>query len=214
MRTLMYGILYISIHFFRLIGWWRWRVEGWENLPPRESGGMVMAMNHVNGLDIPAIGAMLPFSYRLSWLGKAEIFEQPIPAWFYRTMHVIPINRGRRDMAALNTAIDALRAGDTLLVFPEGHRSQNGVLQEGRSGAVRMAIQAGVPIVPIAIMGTEHGLKGTCLRRPVLVRIGKPLFIPPSETGKYPADVMERHTTAMMRQIAALLPPEQRGPYR
>ncbi|NTV62994.1 MAG: 1-acyl-sn-glycerol-3-phosphate acyltransferase, partial [Oscillochloris sp.] len=193
--------------------WWRWRVEGLENLPPRKTGGMVMAMNHVNGLDIPVIGAMLPFSYRLSWLGKAEIFENPIVGWWFRTMNVIPIKRGRRDVAALDAAVDALRAGATLLIFPEGHRSRTAVLQAGRGGAIRLAMQSGVPIVPIAIVGSEHGLKGTCLRKPILVRIGEPYTIQPFENGKIPPDVMDQLTADLMRRIAALLPEERRGSY-
>lgn len=211
--ALMYAIIYGTIHFFRLIGWWRWNVEGIENLPSRQASGMIVAMNHVNGLDIPAVGALLPFAYRLSWLGKIEIFENPIAGWFYRRMNVIPIKRGRRDVAALDVAVEALKAGAALLIFPEGHRSRSGVLQEGRSGAIRMAIQADVPIVPLAITGSEQGLKGTCLRRQLTIRIGKPYMITPTESGKVPSSLMDQHTTDLMLRIAMLLPEDRRGRY-
>ncbi|WP_322512589.1 lysophospholipid acyltransferase family protein [Chloroflexus sp.] len=209
----VYGLLYIIIHFFRLIGWWRWSIEGVERLPPREQGGMILVMNHINWVDIPAVGALLPFRYRLSWLAKIEIFANPVAGWFFRNMHVIPIRRGKRDLAALDAAAEALRKGAVLLIFPEGHRSRNGILQPGRGGAIRLAMQAGVPIVPMAITGTEHGFRGTLRREPVHIKIGEPYYVEPLPDNKIPADVMERLTTEMMLKIAAMLPPAQRGPY-
>lgn len=209
----VYGILYLIINFFRLIGWWRWSISGIERLPPREQGGMILVMNHINWVDIPAVGAMLPFRYRLSWLAKIEIFSHPLAGWFFRNMDVIPIRRGKRDLAALDAAAQALRNGAVLLIFPEGHRSRNGILQPGRGGAVRLAMQAGVPLVPMAITGTEHGFRGTLLRKPVHITIGEPYRVEPLPDNKIPADVMEQLTNEMMLKIAAMLPPAQRGPY-
>lgn len=213
LAKVMYGMLYIWLNFMRLIGWFRWSIEGLENLPPRESGGMIVAMNHVSSVDIPAIGALLPFSYLLSWLAKSEIFQNSFIGWWLRTMQVIPIRRGKGDLAALDAAVDALRAGAVLLIFPEGHRSRDGVLQPGRGGAIRLAMQAGVPIVPIAVIGSEHDIKGSFLRKPLHMRVGKSFTVEPTADGKVPPDVMERLTTDMMQRIAALLPAERRGPY-
>ncbi len=211
--VLMYGLLHVIINVLRKIGWWRWKIEGVENMPPRQLGGMIVVINHVNWIDIPAVGALLPFAYRLSWLGKAELFDRPISRWFYHNMQVIPINRGRRDMAALDASVGALRSGAALLIFPEGHRSRTGVLQVGRGGAVRLAMQSGVPVIPMSISGSEHGLKGAWLRKPLTVRIGTPYIIPPTQSGKIPADLMNQHTGELMRRIAALLPEDRRGPY-
>lgn len=102
----------------RKIGWWRWPVEGLENLPPRAAGGMILATNHSNWIDIPVIGAMAPFNYRLSWLAKSELFAHPVAKWFFHTMHVLPINRGKRDLAAPEVAGKALRDGAVLLIYP------------------------------------------------------------------------------------------------
>jgi 1-acyl-sn-glycerol-3-phosphate acyltransferase len=208
-----YALLYSFIHVCRLIGWWRWSITGVENLPPRESGGMIIAMNHIHWVDIPAVGAMLPFRYRLSWFAKSELFRNPVAGWWFRQMNVIPVNRGKRDLAALDSSTEALRNGAVLLIFPEGHRSRTGVLQPGRGGAVRMAMQSGAPIIPVTITGTEHGLKGTLSRERVHLHIGKPMLVPPSPDGKIPADKMEQLTNEMMLRIAAPLPPAQRGPY-
>jgi 1-acyl-sn-glycerol-3-phosphate acyltransferase len=210
---LCYAALYAFIHTCRLIGWWRWSIKGLANLPPREASGMIIAMNHIHWVDIPAIGAMLPFRYRLSWFAKSELFRNPVMGWWFRQMNVIPVNRGKRDLAALDSSVEALRSGAVLLIFPEGHRSRNGVLQPGRGGAIRMAMQAGVPIVPVTIAGTEHGFRGTLSRRPVRLSVGAPLRVPPSVDGKLPTDRMEQLTTELMLRIAAPLPPEQRGPY-
>ncbi len=210
---LCYALLYTCIHFCRLIRWWRWSINGVENLPPREQGGIIVAMNHVHWVDIPAVGAMLPFRYRLSWFGKSELFKHPVAGWWLRQMNVIPVNRGRRDLSALDSSTEALRDGAVLLIFPEGHRSRSGVLLPGRGGAVRMAMLSGTPIVPVTITGTEHGLKGTLTRRPVHLQVGQPLRIPPTPDGKIPPVLMDQLTNDMMLSIAAMLPPAQRGPY-
>ena len=74
-------------------------------------------------------------------------------------------------------------------------------------------MQSGVPIVPMAISGSEHGLRGAWLRNPLTVRIGQPYIIPPTQNGKIPADMMNQLTEDMMQRIAALLPEERRGAY-
>lgn len=212
--TLIYGFLYIFIRAMIWIGWWRWHLEGYENLPPRQAGGMIVVMNHIHWIDIPAVGALVPFAYRLSWLGKAEIFAHPITAWFFKTMRVIPIKRGQRDQGALTASIEALQQGAVLLIFPEGTRSRSGVLRQGRGGAVRMAMQSGVPLVPMAISGTEQGLRGTLTRKPLVIRIGEPYTVAPPPDGTLTPDMMEQLTTEMMVRIARLLPESQRGAYQ
>jgi 1-acyl-sn-glycerol-3-phosphate acyltransferase len=206
----MYGCLYVFLGALRWLRILRWDVEGLENLPPRDQGGMVLAMNHISWVDMPAIGELLPFSYRLSWFAKSELFANPLAAWWFRQMQVIPVKRGKRDLQAMEAVVDALKGGAVVLIFPEGTRSHNGVLQEGRGGALRLAMQAGVPLVPLAINGTQHGLS----RKPVLLRIGEPSMVAPTPNGKISPELMEQLTTDLMRRIAAMLPAEQRGPYR
>lgn len=208
-----YALLSIILNTCIKVGWWRWRVEGLENLPPRQMGGMILAMNHIHWLDIFAVGTLLPFAYRLSWLGKVELFAHPISRWFFTSMLVVPINRGKRDLNALYASEEALKRGARLLIFPEGHRSGTGVLQTGRGGTIRLAARSGVPIVPLAIIGTQYGLRGTLLRREVVLRIGQPYMVElnPDGNGKIPADVMAASTADLMCRIAALLPEVYRG---
>jgi 1-acyl-sn-glycerol-3-phosphate acyltransferase len=211
---LMYRLLQVSMRLMIAIGWWRWRIEGLEKLPPRQDGGIIFAMNHVHWIDIPAVGVLLPFEYRLSWLAKSELFANPLVGWWLRSMNAVPIKRGKRDMGALLAAEELLKGGATMLVFPEGHRSKTGVLQEGRSGAVRLAARSGVPIVPLAIIGTQQGTKGTLLRKEVCLRIGEPYTIPAHLSKKVPPDTMAMLTDDMMSRIAGMLPPDYRGPYQ
>jgi 1-acyl-sn-glycerol-3-phosphate acyltransferase len=211
--ALMYTIIWANLQFLRITRIWNWKIEGLENLPPRGKG-MVLAINHIHWLDILIVGGALPLSHRLSWIAKVELFAKPIFAWWFRQMQVIPIRRGQRDVNALAAAEDALKAGAVLIIFPEGHRSRTGGLIEGRGGAVRLAIRSEVPIVPIAIIGTEKGLKGAFSRKPIIFRIGKPYTVDIEPEAKIPMDQMSALTEDMMFHIAGLLPEERRGVYR
>lgn len=207
----MYFCLWLPLNIARLI-WWNWKVEGKENLPPRGQG-MILAVNHLNWTDIHILGASLPLSHRPWWIAKIEMFLNRAITWWLREMQVIPIKRGKRDTAAMDASETALREGGVLVVFPEGHRSREGGLLEGRGGAVRLAVRTGVPIVPIAIWGTENGLKGAALRKPIHVKIGKPFYMS-APNGKIPWDRMNELTETMMLSLAELLPAEYWGFYR
>lgn len=211
---IMYGALYTLFHIFIKLGWWRWRIEGLENLPARQQGGLLLVMNHINWVDIIAVDTLLPFRYRLSWLAKSELFANPLARWFLGHMQVVAIRRGKRDVAALDMSVEMLQQGAAMLIFPEGHRSRTGVLQPGRGGAVRLAMRSGVPLVPLAIVGTQHALRGTLLRKEVCLRIGQPYRIAPTANGKIPPDMMAALTDEMMQRIAGLLPADYRGPYQ
>jgi 1-acyl-sn-glycerol-3-phosphate acyltransferase len=210
---IMYYMLWLPLQLARLSGWWDWKIEGREHLPPRGQG-MVLAINHLHWIDILIIGASLPLSHRTSWLAKIEIFSNRVFIWWLNQMLVIPIRRGQRDLTALVAAEEKLKEGAVLVIFPEGHRSREGGLQEGRGGAVRLAVRSGCPIVPIAMSGTGGGLKGAMLRKPIRFRIGKPYKINIGPNDKIAWDQMNTLTEEMMLRIAELMPEEQRGFYR
>lgn len=211
--AVIYAMIIYSTRLLIWVGWWRWRISGLEKLPPRAMGGMLVVMNHVHWLDILALGTLMPYSYRLSWLGKVELFETSLSNWFFRTVNVIPINRGKRDVSALDASDQALQEGAVLVVFPEGHRSGDGVLQRGFGGVARLAIRNNVPIIPAAITGTQKGVAGSMRGEEVHIQLGTPYVIDLPAEQKVSPRVVNEMTTDMMQRIAAMLPEEWHGYY-
>lgn len=209
--AIMFFCIWFPLRMIRLF-WLRWKIEGLENLPPRGQG-MILAINHLHWIDILIAGSSLPLSHRPSWLAKVEIFANRFAAWWFREMQVIPIRRGHRDMAALDASEEALKNGAVMIIFPEGHRSDTHMLQEGRGGVVRLAVRTGCPIVPVAIYGTEYGLKGVLQRKPIRLVIGKPFVLENNGT-KIPWARMNEFVEGMMLRIAELMPEKYWGYYR
>lgn len=163
----------------RLVAWSifaRIRVHGTENV--RADQNYVYMANHSSLIDTPALFAYLPYQFRI--MAKKELFYIPFMGWHLRTAGNFPIDRSnpRRTARSLRSVIDGVRAGKSLAVFPEGTRTPDGQLQEFKSGAFKIAVRAGVPIVPVSIRGTFKLLPKTTLApRPgrVDVIIGKPI---------------------------------------
>ena len=187
----------------------RLRVEGREHVPLE--GGCVVACNHSLGFDFFFLGYCAP--RQIYFMAKAEAFAgNRWLARFLKSSGVFPIERGQRDSAALDTAVALAQAECAVGMFPEGTRSRTGVLMRGRSGAVRIAQQAGVPIVPAAIDNAAAILEAwwNPLRRPIVtVRYGPPLEVAATEN----AAQIKGDVARMMYSIAALLPAELRGEY-
>lgn len=128
-------------------------VTGLENVP--EVGGAVIASNHLSFLDPPVVGSALP--RRTYYFAKSELFV-PVFGWIIRKCYAFPVERGGADTRALKHAIELLRAGELLTMFPEGTRSTDGEVHEFDLGAALAAARAGVPIVPCALTGTDDVL--------------------------------------------------------
>lgn len=191
----------------RRMGVLKWQVRGLEHLPP-PGQACVIVVNHIKWHDILVVAGTIPLTHIPHWLAKAELF-MPLTRWWFEGMQAIPVRRGQSDTGAIDAAVTTLNAGHLMIVFPEGHRSGNGQLQKGRGGAVRMALRAGVPIIPVAIQGVEHGISA-----PVIITYG-PAWQPTSQSGvmTIDPDEMTQLTDTMMIHIARLLPAEYHGYY-
>ncbi|HKR51347.1 MAG TPA: lysophospholipid acyltransferase family protein [Pseudonocardiaceae bacterium] len=157
------------------------RVYGAEHLPRR--GGAILASNHLAVAD--SFFLPLVVRRRVTFLAKREYFTTPgLRGWFKRQFFSatgqVPIDRssGSAAQAALDTGVRLLAAGNLLGIYPEGTRSPDGRLYKGKTGVARMALQAGVPVIPVAMVGTDKvSPMGTKMWRPhpVEVRFGAPL---------------------------------------
>ena len=146
-------------------------------------------------------------------MAKLEAFDvNPWLTRFLLGVGVFPVKRGSRDTGAFHEAIELVRGGRVLGMFPEGTRTRDGKLQRGFSGTVRIAMEAGVPVIPAAVINSEliqGGLRK--LRKPrVAVRFGPPLTL---EGTVSDLAAVKANTEKMMVAIAALLPEEKRGRY-
>jgi 1-acyl-sn-glycerol-3-phosphate acyltransferase len=202
-----------------LAGLTRIRLEGAVDEIPRK-GPVIVASNHSSNLDAVVLGSTLmpKLDRRLQWLGKKELFAWPVVGWIARNGGVHAVDRGGADIEAFRLAQRILAEGHALFVFPEGTRTHDGALGEGRDGVAALALRSGAPIVPIGISGSyERWPRGQKLPHPggrVTVRVGSPFRL----ADVMPPDVDRRAaksiaTDIIMRRIAALLPERQRGRY-
>ncbi|MEV6051929.1 lysophospholipid acyltransferase family protein [Streptomyces sp. NPDC051896] len=157
------------------------RIEGLENVP--DSGPAIVAGNHLSFSDHFLMPAML--RRRITFLAKAEYFTGPglkgrLTAFFFRSAGQIPVDRSGKDagQAAIREGLKVLGRGELLGIYPEGTRSHDGRLYKGKVGVAVMALKAGVPVVPCAMIGTfEAQPPGKVIPNvhPVTIRFGKPL---------------------------------------
>jgi 1-acyl-sn-glycerol-3-phosphate acyltransferase len=176
-------------------------------------GPALLVTNHLGDADTPLVLSALRVAPEA--LGKIELlFEFPLLGRLMDWYGTIWLHRGRVDRTALQFALQALRDGRTLIIAPEGRYTLVRGLERGSGGAAYVALHAGVPIVPIALTGTENGsvYPSLCrLRRPaVSLTVGEPFNLRASAGGP---QVRRAATRQIMQSIARLLPPEYRGSY-
>lgn len=152
--------------------------EGCHNVPP---GGCLVVANHVSFLDPTTIG--LALRRDCFFLARKTLFKPPVMDWLLPVCNVVPIDRDGADMSGLRRIIKLLRAGEAVMLFPEGTRSPDGNLRAAREGAGFVAAKAGVPVLPARIFGSyEAWPKHRKLPKllPMRVVLGRP-FMPEGE---------------------------------
>ena len=170
---------------------------------PRE-GGAILAMNHIGYLDFALIGtAALPVKRYVRFMAKKEIFENKIAGPLMRGMHHISVDRSSGS-ASFVAALRALKSGEIVGIFPEGTISESFELKEFKSGAVRLAMGAGVPVIPAVVWGSQRiwtkKVKRDLKRNkyPISVTFGEPLYFTK-------ADDVEKGEAQLRAAMQALL---------
>jgi 1-acyl-sn-glycerol-3-phosphate acyltransferase len=165
--------------FWRYLGL-QFHFEGEAHIPRK--GGAILAMNHIGYLDFALIGtAALPSGRLVRFMAKKEIFENKLAGPLMRGMHHINVDRSS-GTASFVAALRALRSGEIVGIFPEGTISRSFEIKELKSGAIRLAMGSGVPVIPTIVWGSQRiwtkGVKRDLRRKkvPIFVTFGAPMF--------------------------------------
>ena len=194
---------------FRMLS--RRTVLGAKNIPA--SGGYLMIINHQSMVDIGMLFTLLPHP-RLSALVATKYKENWFFNWLLTVTNIIWLRRGESDRTALKVAIERMHAGVLVGIAPEGTRSTTGGLLPGLPGAAFLAVHAGVPVLPVALLHTATAFGELLrLRRPHMVMKVGPVFSVPPLTPANRSAQLERITEDMMLRLAAMLPAARRGVY-
>lgn len=184
--------------------------EGTENVP--EHGGAILASNHLSFSD--SIFLPLVLKRKVVFLGKSEYFsgkgvKGAATRAFMQGVGTIPVHRGggKASEAALRTGMQVLAGGELLGIYPEGTRSPDGRLYRGKTGVARLAIEAGVPIIPVAMIGTDVAQpvgQKVPSREDIGVRIGEPIHISAYRGRQEDRDALRELTDHVMEAIRAM----------
>jgi 1-acyl-sn-glycerol-3-phosphate acyltransferase len=179
----------------------RMEVTGREHEPRR--GPFIAVSNHWSAFDPPVLGCAL--RHKVHFMAKEELFRVPILSSWMWSVGTFPVRRGEADRAAIRAALNVVRRGEVLGMFPEGTRNPSGYLLPAEPGAAFLALRAGVPILPVGIIGTldvlPKGAKVPRLRK-IRVRIGPPVRVDDIPAGR---DQIDRVSDRIMHAIAELL---------
>jgi len=185
---------------------YRVRVEGRDIVPG--DGPVILAANHRSFLD--SIFLPMVLRRRVTFVAKAEYFDDPKTAWFFRAVGQIPIRRegGSAAEGALAAATEVLDQGGVFAIYPEGTRTRDGYLHRGHTGVARLALKTGAPIVPVGLVATDEcqptDKKLPRLFKTVWVRFGTPVPIEHYAGHEHDRLVLRQITDELMYEIREL----------
>ena len=180
------------------------QLDGRERIPAR--GPYIVVANHTDWKDPPAIE--LTFRVAIRFMAKIEAFRMFFLGGLMRGIGCFPVRRGEADRRAIVTCLQVLRVGNPLGFFPEGTRSRDRVLHRAHPGIAFLAQKSGAPILPVGVTGTPDA---KLLRSKIRVTVGEPFQL--DALGLDQKATEQEVADAIMRKVAALLPPELRGYY-
>ena len=173
---------------------------------------LILAINHVNFLEVPMLVSH-GYPLYLTGLAKAETWKNPLFSFLFNTYKAIPIDREGSFQKAFDQVSNAISKGFYVIVAPEGTRSKDGVLRQGKAGIIRMALEADSPVLPVAHYGGENIWKNIkrFRRTPFCIKAGRPFKI--KYDGVPGKSAREAILDEIMGQMASLLPEDKRGIY-
>ena len=186
--------------------------NGIDNIPT--SGGLIIATNHMSRVDIPVLFT-IPLRPKMTALVTTKYLKYPLLRWFIVTAEGIWLDRDIADFGAIRKAVQKLDQGFAVGISPEGTRSSSGQLLEGKPGTALIALRAQVPILPVALIGTESAVAELRhFRKPhISVEYGK-VIQPPRLDRDHREEQLSQLTTEIMCQIAAMMPEKYHGFYK
>ena len=215
MADLVYPPVIVAIKaFWKYLGL-QFDFKGEENIPRKD--GAILAINHIGYLDFALTGtAALPAGRYVRFMAKKEIFDNKIAGPLMRGMHHINVDRSNGS-ASFVTALRALKAGEIIGIFPEGTVSTSFEIKELKSGAVRLAMGAGVPIIPTIVWGSQRvwtkGVKRNLKRNnfPITVRFGEPIFYQRGDDVEQAELTLRKTMLAMLNEVQDQYPDSHVG---
>ncbi|MGK5632055.1 lysophospholipid acyltransferase family protein [Streptomyces sp. URMC 123] len=194
----------------------RFDIQGSEHVP--RQGGAVLVSNHIGYLDFVFCGlAARPAKRLVRFMAKESVFRHKVSGPLMRAMKHIPVDRSRGENA-YSDALDALRSGEIIGVFPEATISPSFTLKSFKSGAARLAQEAGVPLLPMALWGTQRlwtkGRPRSLGRRhiPIAIRVGEPMPADPAETAVRVTERLRERVHALLEDAQRSYPVRPKGP--
>ncbi len=178
--------------YFKLL--FRARVKGTENLP--KEGAVIIAGNHMSNWDPPFLACFLPRP--VSYMAKIELFENPVFAAAIRGCHAFPVKRGAADRGAIKAAVQVLKEGRVLGLFPEGTRSRTGKMKKAEAGVGLIASMTNAPVLPAAIVGTDCIFANGRLFPKLAIVYGKPMHFEGNRKNK---EELEAFSQAVLDKI-------------
>lgn len=199
------GLIRFLLFFFA-----SWKVIGKENLP--KDRPVLIVSNHIHIADPPVVAASVPV--KCKFMAKEDLWQHGWSRYWVSNFGAFPVRRGVIDTEAIRSAERALKEGFSVIMFPEGARSPNAQLTPALPGAALIAARMKVPLVPVAITGSEKlkDLKKCFFRRArIAVTIGKPFRLP--HDGRLPREERKPMADFIMYKLAEILPPQYHGVY-
>lgn len=181
----------------------RMTVTGQENIPT--TGSFILAPVHRSYIDTPIASGCT--RRRMRFMGKDTMWKHQPLNWMLSTLGAFPVTRGSADREAIVRAIQVLKSGEPLVLFPEGERKSGPTVQPLMDGAAYVACKAGVPIIPVGIGGSERVMgKGAkfIYPRKLAVIIGEPIPVPVAIDGRMPRSAVKEVTAQLHQQLQLL----------